>query len=147
MKDTIQGFKNKLALLERFANKYDTGEKLPSEMLHASLSSVGAEVTIYAGDMHHGRGIEGREQILSAAGDLWGREDWTRELNYNKDGFNWCRLIDGVSVTIHTAETIANPLDKTKVKPSAFPLLLEYKPASLAKVAPASEEDGLPVPF
>ena len=59
------------------------------------------------------------------AGEVLGKDGWTRETNKWGKCFIWCREINGVRVRIDNAEPFALPEDDSPVPPSAFPLLLQ----------------------
>ena len=64
------------------------------------------------------------DRLLSAMGKAFGTDGWMRHLNYDRNGFNWKKLLDGVQITIANAEPIGM-LTPTPVFPSQFPILLE----------------------
>lgn len=67
---------------------------------------------------------DNRQKLLAAAGDLFGRQGWTRDLNYDKTGYDWLQTIDGVAVKIANAERREDPRTGTPVPPTLFPVLL-----------------------
>ena len=59
------------------------------------------------------------------AGEVFGKDGWTRQQSWQVTCFNWTREIDSVAVTIQDAETIPLPKTGDPISPKQFPLLLK----------------------
>lgn len=121
MKNRISTIQNSLNTLTALVGAISLPKDFPS---YICMLGVDPHPTItFNIDMAPNEG--GREQLLALAGDLFGRTDWIKKLNYGNTHFHWIKDLQGVKITLNDAERILLPQDKIPVPPSAFPILLE----------------------
>ncbi len=107
MMTNIEPLKNQIAIAEAFAQKYqqlddDTGRLIIMD-----------DRVCLAGQLRH----------APAFGEAFGKEGWTRRINWNGKLFDWHKEIDGVKLTIYDAEQ--STFNGTMVNPKDFPILLK----------------------
>lgn len=71
-----------------------------------------------------------RDRLLAVAGEVFGRDGWTRHMGSDRQGYDWRKNVEGVSVIIINAQSLESPLEGSPVLPAAFPLLLEAPSAA-----------------
>lgn len=125
MQDTINTIKARIGIAQAFADKY--GPKIP-EGFPGDLSfwncTFGGNPSYSMRIPKHFENGANRETLLATAGEIFGKDGWTRELNDDREAFDWKKTLDGIDLKISRAELIDDPRDKTPVRPNEFPLLL-----------------------
>lgn len=123
LKEQANKITHQLQLLVNFANKYEFPEGIAE-------ASVGPENTIVI--LSVGYSEADRINVLVLAGDQLGRTQWSKRPDWNKDYFNWTKVVEGVKVVINKAETIPINNDAMPVHPTEFPLQLVDSPAEVS---------------
>lgn len=119
MKTRISRLATNLIKLRTIVGHIVLPTDLPDYIVQLSVDPLSISFYINSAPNQHGR-----EALLSLAGELFGRENWVRELNYDNTRFNWVMNYEGVYIKLHDAEPVPLPDDKTPVKPTDFPILL-----------------------
>ena len=123
MKEQIAEFRKHLETLEAFSAKYADRFPYDVQPWPAIDCSDQPSIVIWAGKPFVPN-EDGRQRVIALAGEVFGRDGWTRKLNGGKTHFSWVQIIDGVKVTVDEAEPVEIRGDKTPVHPTEFPLLL-----------------------
>lgn len=109
-----------------FVNKY--GSKMPENLpvnLQVEWGAPSLSLHLpFRLRMEAGERASHRERLLSTAGDIFGREGWSRHLSHDRDSYDWKKDLDGVKITVYSAEDLHAPLEGSPVPPQAFPVLL-----------------------
>lgn len=119
-----QRIKEQIKNLEVLAFFNDTHPlELPSALVSIYSGMDKPHLTIHCGSAPN---EHGRNKMLSAIGDAYGREGWKKhESAYSRNSFSWKREIEGVLVEIESAEPIPERQQNIPVSPSAFPILIK----------------------
>lgn len=64
-----------------------------------------------------------RETVLTLLGDVLGRSNWNRKLQYGNEAYSWEKEIGTIKVKIYDAETISKPVERP-VATTDFPIQL-----------------------
>lgn len=120
MKSRLATIETNLAILHSALDDLVLPSDLPSTLVNIC-ADYEPVVSVYIGSAPN---EGGREQLLALCGDLFGRSDWTRVIDYGNSWFHWTKDFKGVKITLNNAEKVPLPVDKTPVAPTAFPILL-----------------------
>lgn len=114
LKNQYENQRAKLEIIGAFVTKY--GDQLGE---HGFIGSDSTTVHLF-GSPHE----RDRNARLTMASRVFGPDGWIRQLNNNRDSFNWIKAFDGVTVCLYEIESIDNPMNNTPVAPKMFPLAL-----------------------
>lgn len=120
MKDQFEKFETGMNTLGAFVAKYSEALKLPDNMAQISLSGDFTQCTIFA---NWAPNEDGRQRILSVVGEAFGRDGWTRKPEVYNGTFNWLKTLDGVHVTVQSAQKMPEA-EESPVYPNEFPIML-----------------------
>lgn len=120
MKTRIQDIKSNLHTLESLVGHLVLPEGLPPSCVALGVDPQ-PSVTIHC---EQAPNEHGRDLLLNLAANLFGKDNWKRDLSWDNTKFHWRKTVNGVRLSIMDAELIPLPADDTLVPPTAFPILL-----------------------
>lgn len=117
---SISSFHSLIDAAENFAATF--GDKIPEGLGYLTFSHENyASFSVHL-SCHPPSQVE---RALLTMADLFGRNDWKGNVNYDRTGYDWSKVVCGVVVTIYGAEKMPPIPPVFDVPASKFPIQLE----------------------